>query len=174
MKSEKVIGLLMAVVLLCGCASKRQVTLRPSWQTAQATNCTATLAMDSMSYTVGCSMQVVRDSLIIISIRPMMPLEIARLEITPQEAVAIDKVNHQYTKVQLTKTTPIVPKIRWNDLQTFASGENAQKGDQVTLTYSYEGHPIRLNLTYGDLLYDGIVNIKRLNVEKYTYIATFF
>ena len=170
----RVIVLLLVVAMLCGCATSRLATKRANWQTAQVTNCVATAAMDSMQYTIGCSLHVVRDSLIILSVRPMMNIELGRIEITPKEVVAIDKMNHQYTKVPLTKTTPVVPRIRWNDLQTFASGEKAKKGDKVTLTYSYKGHPVRLDMTYGDIVYDGQAPIRRLNVDKYKYVDTFF
>ena len=166
--------LLLAVAMLCGCATSRRTTKRANWQTAQVTNCMATASMDSMQYTIGCSMQVIRDSIIIFSVRPMMNIEIGRIEITPKDVAAIDKINHQYTKVTLTKTMPIVPRIRWNDLQTFASGEKVQKGDKVTLTYSYKGHLVQLDMTYGDIVYDGPAPIRRLNVDKYKYVDTFF
>ena len=64
----------------------------------------------------------------------------------------------------------VVPKIRWADLQTFASGERAQKGDKVSLAYSWQGHAVRLDLTYGDLIYDAPMNNKRLNTDRYKYI----
>lgn len=170
---SRVIGLLLVVAMLCGCATSRRATRRATWQTAQITNCVATAAMDSMQYTIGCSLHVMRDSLIILSVRPMMNIEVGRIEITPKEVKAIDKINHQYTTVPLTKTMPVVPRIRWNDLQVFASGEKAQKGDKVTLTYLYKGHPVRLDMTYGDIVYDGPVPVRRLNVDKYKYVDTF-
>ncbi len=165
--------LILLVALLCGCATSRKLTKQPAWQTANVSNCTATVTMDSMAYTIGCAMQVMRDSLVIISLRPMMNIEIGRLEITPGQALAIDKINHQYTAVELTKTLPLVPKIRWNDLQAFAAAEKAQKGDSVTLNYAYKGHLLRLNLTYGDIAYDAPILIRRLNVDKYKYVDTF-
>ena len=174
MKGERYIILLLVVALLCGCATGRRATKRTTWQTAQATNCIATAAMDSMQYTIGCSMHVVRDSIIILVVRPMMNIEMGRFEITPKEVVAIDKINRQYTKATISKNTPIVPRIRWNDLQSFAAGEKAQKGDNVTLTYSYKGHLVRLDMTYGDIVYDTPIGIRRLNVDKYKYVDTFF
>lgn len=172
MKKSKLFIFALATLLLCGCATSRHAT-KTSWQTAQATNCIATLTLDSLQYTIGCTMQAIKDSLIIIAIKPMPAIEIGRLEITPHNATAIDKINHQYTTVELTKNSPIVPKIRWNDLQTFASGEKAQKGDKVTLHYAYQQHQIRLDLQYGELSYDTPMNIRRLNTDKYKYIATF-
>lgn len=174
MKSERYIILLLLIAMLCGCATGRQTTKRTTWQTAQATNCIATASLDSMQYTIGCSMHVVRDSIVILVVRPMMNIEIGRLEITPKEVVAIDKINRQYTKAIIAKNVPIVPRIRWNDLQSFAAGEKAQKGEKVTLSYSYKGHLVRLDMTYGDITYDTPMSIRRLNVDKYKYIDTFF
>ena len=172
-KSKKVIVFVIMAVLLCSCATSRRAGKHVAWQIAQANNCIATVALDSMQYTIGCGMQVIRDSLIIIAVKPMANIEVGRFEITRHDVTAIDKLHHQYTMVPLTKNTPIVPKIRWNDLQTFASGEKAKKGDKVTLNYSYQGHRVRLDMTYGDLSYDTPMNIRRLNTEKYKYIDTF-
>ena len=172
MKIEKVIVMLL-VVVLCGCATSRRATKHGHWQTAQANNCVATIVLDSIQYTIGCGMQVIRDSLIIISVKPMANIEIGRFEITKKDITLIDKMNRQYTWHDLTKTTAIVPKLRWYDLQTFASGEKKQKGDKAALAYSYLGHTLRLEITYGDLVYDSPINVRRLNTDKYKYIKTF-
>lgn len=169
MKGERYIVLLLSMALLCGCATSRRATKTSQWQTAQTMNDIATVTLDSMQYTIGCSTQVIRDSLIIISVRPMIGLELGRLEITPDEVMIIDKVNHQYSKVAVSKALPITPKLRWSDLQHVAAGDKKQKGDKVLLTYSYQGHLVQLDLTYGDITYDGSNTIRRLNVDRYKY-----
>ncbi len=169
MKGIRITIIAMITLAFCSCATSRRA-VKSTWQTAQANNCIATISMDSFSYTIGCSMHVIRDSLIVIAIKPMLPVELGRLEITQKDITAIDKINHRYTQVPYSKTTPIVPRIRWNDLQQFAAGEKAKKGDQVTLTYSFRGHLVTLAITYGDIAYDTPSNIRRLNTEKYKYI----
>jgi len=174
----------LAAVLLCSCAGKKRVVkpTEPSpegpelmvdtvaqWQTAKVTNSTLTLNVNELSYSVACQMQTVRDSMIVISIMPMLNMELLRIEVTPDTAYVIDKVNHRYTRLPLSAAQEeVVPALRWNDLQDFASG--SQTGENTSLGYSFRALTVRLKAIYGTVEYDVPVNVKHLQLERYEFV----
>ena len=73
------------------------------WHTCLIQGAKATLTMDGKTISANCTMQVVRDSMLVISVMPMLGIEVYRLEATPDELIAIDKLNHQYLKTDYAR-----------------------------------------------------------------------
>ncbi len=167
------------MLLLCSCAAKKQAvkpaepqpeeTAAMQWHTAQVTNTVLTLDVDAQRYNVQCLMQAVRDSMIVISIMPVMNMELLRLEITPDTAFVIDKVNRRYTKLPLNAAREeVVPPMTWSALQDFATGQTT--GKQTSLGYSFREHTVRLIATYGNIAYDVPVNVRHIRLDRYQYM----
>ena len=175
MKNRTYILLLCAVFLLCGCASKKHTVkpteqqpdqTTPTWHTAQAANTQLTLDVDMQRYSVMCQIQAVRDSMIVISVMPMLNMELLRLEFTPDTAIVIDKINRRYTKLALDAAQDeVVPAIKWKDLQNFATGTGFN-----SLGYSFREHTVRLTASYGEIVYDAPVNVRHQRLERYQFV----
>ena len=176
MKSKHLI-LIVALLALCGCAAKKRVVAPPedfalTWQTVHMSNTLLELDVDGQNYSVSCQIQGVRDSMLVVSLMPMMNMEMMRLEITPDEALAIDKVNHRYTRLELSKAAQhVVPGIQWTDLQKFLTGTGGLKqGETMSLGYNFQGHKVQLKLTYGTIAYDAPVNVRHLKLDRFDYV----
>lgn len=167
----------MAVLVLSSCAAKKKLAVPPEnmapiWQTVNVTNTLLALEVDDQTYNVTCQVQGVRDSMLVLSIMPVLNMELLRLELTPDEALVIDKVNHRYTRLELSKAAQhVVPKMQWTDLQSFLSGTGGlNPGETMSLGYAFQDHKVRLTLTYGTIAYDAPVNVRHIRLDRYEYV----
>ena len=135
------------------------------WHTCLIQGAKATLTMDEQTITANCTMQVVRDSMLVISVMPMLGIEVYRLEATPDELIAIDKLNHQYLKTDYARINRYVtPSLTWKDLQQIASNE-VQGGPFIG--YAIGEKTIALKITYPEKQTDVPVRMLHIDLSRY-------
>ena len=139
------------------------------WHTCLMQGAKATLTMDGQTITANCTMQVVRDSMLVISVMPMLGIEVYRLEATPEELIAIDKMNHQYLKTDYAKINRYVtPSLTWEDLQQIASNE-VQGGPFIG--YAIGEKTIALKITYPEKQTDVPVRMLHIDLSRYEQVV---
>lgn len=133
---------LLTAVLLSGCAAKKQVATTQSAKTnvvkkqtiqqraidAQPdfTSVVAQKAKFSINYqqrqiSANGTISLIKDSIFIVSVQPLLGIELLRLEATPQEVVVVDKMNRRYvmmTYKELQTETGL--PITFADIQAIA------------------------------------------------------
>ncbi|MDY2942486.1 MAG: DUF4292 domain-containing protein [Paludibacteraceae bacterium] len=164
---------------LTGCHTQ-QVAVQPQptetateeekpWHTCLMQGAKATLTMDGQTITANCTMQVVRDSMLVISVMPMLGIEVYRLEATPEELIAIDKLNHQYLKTDYARINRYVtPSLTWEDLQQIASNE-VQGGPFIG--YAIGEKTIALKITYPEKQTDVAVRMLHIDLSRYKQVV---
>ena len=130
MKGERIIIFLLTALVLAGCGTKKKVVFSdtmepeviepevPAWHTCLIQGARATVITEDDKISATITMQTVRDSMIIISVMPMLGIEMARLEATPLEIIAIDKIHGRYavgTFAELNRQ--LTPTLNWDVLQ---------------------------------------------------------
>ena len=139
------------------------------WHTCLIQGAKATLTMDEQTITANCTMQVVRDSMLVISVMPMLGIEVYRLEATPDELIAIDKLNHQYLKIDYARINRYVtPSLTWEDLQQIASNE-VQGGPFIG--YAIGEKTIALKITYPEKQTDVPVRMLHIDLSRYEQVV---
>ena len=139
------------------------------WHTCLMQGAKATLTMDEQTITANCTMQVVRDSMLVISVMPMLGIEVYRLEATPDELIAIDKLNHQYLKTDYVRINRYVtPSLTWEDLQQIASNE-VQGGPFIG--YAIGEKTIALKITYPEKQTDVPVRTQHIDLSRYEQVV---
>ena len=139
------------------------------WHTCLIQGAKATLTMDEQTITANCMMQVVRDSMLVISVMPMLGIEVYRLEATPEELIAIDKLNHQYLKTDYARINRYVtPSLTWEDLQQIASNE-VQGGPFIG--YAIGEKTIALKITYPEKQTDVAVRMLHIDLSRYKQVV---
>ena len=139
------------------------------WHTCLIQGAKATLTMDEQTITANCTMQVVRDSMLVISVMPMLGIEVYRLEATPEELIAIDKLNHQYLKTDYARINRYVtPSLTWEDLQQIASNE-VQGGPFIG--YAIGEKTIALKITYPEKQTDVAVRMLHIDLSRYEQVV---
>ena len=139
------------------------------WHTCLMQGARATLTIDEEIISANCTMQVVRDSMLVISVMPMLGIEVYRLEATPDELIAIDKLNHQYLKTDYARINRYVtPSLTWEDLQQIASNE-VQGGPFIG--YAIGEKTIALKITYPEKQTDVPVRMLHIDLSRYEQVV---
>lgn len=174
---------LCALLVLTGCGAKKNVVSTPekvvepepeipTWHTCLIQGARATLETDEERISATINMQVVRDSMLIISVMPMLGIEMLRIEATPLQILAIDKVHGRYaisTYSELNKK--LTPSINWDVLQQICSAELPTGSEKARMRYTYNGkETIDITINYPARQTDVPVRMTSARLDKYTQI----
>lgn len=166
--------------MMVGCGAQKKAVKHDGVVTAHYTHVTMrqlplTVTADSMSYTVYCMAQAVRDSIIVLSMQPMAGMEIARIEVTKKALLGVDRTHKRYCIVPLT-----LPKKggAWHSLPLrdgetlYRDLENAVFSEAGgTLTTEYDGHTLLLQIGSGKRVYDEPFTVRPLKLEEYEEVT---
>ena len=169
----KFIVLALAALVLAGCGTKKGLTHQqePVWHTClvQGAHATVTRGQDRVSATV--TMQTVRDSMIVISVMPMLGIEMLRLEATPEELTAIDKIHGQYATTDFKQLNrQLTPRISWSILQQISSAELPTGAETAHLQYTLGNETIDIVMDYTERKLDVPVRMTKQRTDRYTKI----
>jgi hypothetical protein len=124
---------------------------------------------DRMSSSV--TMQTVRDSMIVISVTPMLGIELMRLEATPVSLIAIDKIHGQYTETTYAELNrKLTPTLNWDILQQLCSGELPTGPDKARLRYAIGKEEVEISINYTPRQTDVPVRVTHQRVDRYTKV----
>lgn len=139
------------------------------WHTCFMQGARATLTIDDEIISANCTMQVVRDSMLVISVMPMLGIEVYRIEATPDELIAINKLNHQYLRTDYQQVNRYVtPPLRWEDLQQIASNE-LPGGPFVG--YAIGEKTIALKITYPEKQTNVPMRAQHIDLSRYEQLV---
>lgn len=139
------------------------------WHTCLMQGARATLTIDEEIISANCTMQVVRDSMLVISVMPMLGIEVYRIEATPDELIAINKLNNQYLRTDYQQVNRYVtPPLRWEDLQQIASNE-LPGGPFVG--YAIGEKTIALKITYPEKQTNVPVRAQHIDLSRYEQVV---
>ena len=126
-KLKYIIFSVMALMLvMTGCKSKETVTEEQSAEALVAEGLMRSLAdtytpwetytvsgklnlSGKVSFSTSMQLKMVKDKLIIISVRPVLGIELAKVYFTNESAVVVNKVNRVYSTLPLDQIAHIVP-----------------------------------------------------------------
>lgn len=181
MKRTLSIFCLLAALVLSSCGVKKRAATTsmverpedetPVWQTCLIQGARVTVVTNENRVSANATMQVVRDSMLIISIMPMFGIEMMRLEATPDEIIGIDKINGQYAITTFdAANNRLTPALTWEDLQAFCSAELPLGRERARLYYTYGDDLIEISVTYPTRMTDVPLRMGHLPLDRYTQI----
>ena len=179
MQFDRYIVFLLAALVLVGCGVKKGTAKSeepkaesvPAWHTCLIQNARATVITDEERLTANVTMQTVHDSMLVISIMPMLGMEMLRVEATPMELIAIDKIHGRYaqtTYAELNKR--LTPSLNWDILQQLCSAELPTGNEKARLQYALGKQTIELVVEYNPRKTDVPVRVINQKLDKYTKI----
>lgn len=140
------------------------------WHTCLIQGAKAILTYDGQTITASCTMQTVRDSMLIISVMPMLGIEMFRLEATPTGLLAVDKMNKQYIQTDYQELNRYVtPEVTWEQLQQIATNELPD----AFVGYTVGERRIALRIDYPQKQQDVPVRMIGMNLARYDRINIF-
>lgn len=183
---KKILSILLipCCLLLAGCGTKKKAVFSdrlgdepepepevPAWHTCLIQGARAVVYTESNKISASLTMQTVRDSMIVISVMPMLGIEMMRLEATPMELIAIDKIHGQYAEATFAEINrKLTPSLNWDILQQVCTGELPTGEEKARLLYSFGDETIELVIDYSPRKLDVPVRIGNINKNKYTKV----
>ena len=178
MKRYRYIVFVLAALLMTGCGVKKKAVSdqpsevsQPTWQTCLIQGAKATISKEGERYSGAVTMQTVRDSMIVVSVMPLLGIEMIRLEATPQQLKAIDKVHGQYAETTFTElNNKLTPTLSWEILQQVCSAELPTGPNKARLMYALGKEQIEITIDYTAPMVDVPVRVNRIRTDRYTKI----
>lgn len=175
MKRVKIIWLLTAMMALSGCGVKKRAAEpkvmaenEVSWYTCLITGTRARIVRESETLSSTIMMQAIRDSMIVVSVTPLMGMEMMRLEITPQLITGIDKIHGQYAEMTYEEiNSKLRPALSWEVLQQLCTATLPTGEKSARMVYFLGDEPVELVLDYGERSIDVPVRVTKQNVSRY-------
>lgn len=170
----------LALLVLVGCGTKKKTVsgeksavsepAAPAWHTC-LTQARATVTTDDNRVSANVTMQTVRDSMIVISVMPILGMEMIRLEATPMELTAIDKMQGRYAKARFADLNrKFTPSLNWDILQQLCSAELPTGEKKARLQYLFGKKTIELVLDYNPRKLDVPVRVTNQPLTKYQQV----
>ena len=169
---------LLAALFLISCGTKKKIAeshqpevSQPTWHTCLIQNAKATLSMDGNRLSATVTMQTVHDSMLVISVMPLLGIEVARFEATPLELTGINKFDGTYATVtfaELNRT--LTPSLNWDILQQTCTAELPTGPEKARLVYTFGKERLELIINYPPRKLDVPVRMTNQRLTKYTEI----
>lgn len=180
---KRILHIGLCALLLAGlasCGSKKNLTTntnpepapeQPTWHTCLIQNARATVQTSKESVSATVTMQTVRDSMLIISVMPMLGIEMLRVEATPSEFIAINKLEGWYVKGTYEELNRAIrPALSWQVLQQLCTAELPTGSEQGRVTYSFGEETLDLTVSYPERKLDVPVRMNPLRLNKYKQV----
>ena len=175
MRLKHIFIVFSSCLLLVGCGVKKKVavneTAMPTWHTCLIQNARATVITNEDKLSANVTMQTVHDSMLVVSIMPMLGMEMLRLEATPMELIAIDKIHGRYaqtTYAELNKK--LTPSLNWDELQQLCTAELPTGEERARFAYIFGEQTIELVIDYNPRKLDVPVRVMNQKLDKYTKV----
>lgn len=178
MRLNKYILLLLAALVLAGCGAKKKVVATPEpevvvpevpqWHTCLIQGAPVVFSHDNESYSGTAHMQVVRDSMCIISVTAMLGIEVLRIEATPAGVLGIDKIHGRYARATYDEiNAKITPQLTWKIMQQICSAELPTGNEIARLRYSLGEEQAELYIRYPERQTDVPVRMQSARLDRY-------
>ena len=164
--------LLLLSVFLSSCSTSRSLVPRRYQTLHQKAN--ATVQLDQHQYSMGCTVQLWRNELIILSVQPMLGIEMLRVEATPDSVVVFDKMNRRYTTLAFgdMEGASLEPRPTFRWLQDFMTAPATKKiNAKSERSLRFGSHQINISCTFSQREYNTLKSPKRLDTRKYKRIS---
>jgi hypothetical protein len=143
----------------------------PSWHTCLIQGARIMVETDEDKLSATANMHIVRDSMLVISIMPMLGIEMLRIEATPEQVIGIDKIHAQYAMAGFDElSNTLSPAVTWTELQQLCSAELPNGSERAVLQYRYGGEQLRLTIDYPERQTDVPVRVFNLRLDKYKQV----
>ena len=166
--------LLCIILLGClwGCVSCRVEQSVPRHYHTLAQKARTTICLDEHSYTMSCTIQLWRNDLVIISLQPMLGIEVGRIEATSDSVWVFDKMNRRYAVLAYHDAIGhIHPTPSYRMIQDFVSSDLATPSTPVSKQFLSGEHTLRIECAFTTREYNTLAPPKRLDTTKYQRVS---
>ena len=169
------------MLTLGGCGAKKKavapqepepvVPEEPAWHTCVIQGAQVVFRHDDEPSPATANMQVVRDSMCIISVTAILGIEVLRIEATPDGVLGIDKLHGRYARATYDEINRLVtPEMTWEIMQQICSAELPTGSENARLRYSLGKEQASLDIRYPARRLDVPVRMNAARLDRYQQI----
>lgn len=155
--------------MLASCSVSRQTVTR--YQTLSQ-RVQLGLKMDQHEYNLSSSIRVWRDELIVLSVQPMLGIEMVRLEATPDSIWVFDKMNRRYAAMDYASVNRIIqPNVSFRMLQELCNHPiTPKKKENIEQEFVSGKHRLIVTCKFSNREYNTLQAPARTKVNKYKQV----
>ena len=164
---QNILLIIIVLLMMVGCASKRTATVTSKQDLSMRAKISLTL--DKHNYQTSCVVKMWKNELIILSVLPMLGIEMFRLEASADGVVVIDKLNRRYTELNYEELNAYTPrKISFKMLQMLV--KHNQKED-IELDLNVGTHVLKIQSQVLSCEYNTLGEAQPMNKNKYKKVS---
>jgi hypothetical protein len=158
---------LVAMAIMTSCSVSRRGIVK--YHTI-AQRAHVTLELDQHKYSMNSQVRVWRNSLVTVSLQPMLGIEVARMEATQDSVWVFDKMNRRYVAFAYSDLGHnLSPKISYKTIQEFATYPIGNEDATIELTYGK--HKLKLSSKYSNREYNTLQEPQQTNTNKFKRVS---
>lgn len=168
--NKHILPALLAVCLLVlsACSVSKHTTTRYQTMTQRAQ---VTMQLDQHQYTLGCTMRNWHDELIVLSVQPMLGIEMVRIEATQDSIWVFDKMNRRYAAMDYASINRIIqPKVSYRMLQDFCNMPITPKKDKAEMVFTSGKHRLTVGCKYSNREYNTLQAPTQTKTTRYKQV----
>lgn len=169
MTNHKYIVVILALLalMMTSCGVSKHATAWHSWKSDKTET---TFIVDSSKYTVNTQIQAVNGTMTVFSVKPVLGVEVFRVEFGAKNITIIDRMHKTYTIASYSMLNAVVkPKLSLKNIQKWLLKQDGKK--YIPLTYKAMGHSATVAISSKSIQVDGATNIKTPKLENYQYLG---
>jgi len=168
----KKVAFLLFLIGLCACSTTKQFTSN-THRTIEVKNALLTLSIEGQQDTqIPIQIQIVSDSICILSIQPITGMEVAQLRADTQHILLIDRINKQYITIPYTDaTTWTGVNLSYKDLESLLSRPLTHTNKPLSYNLQYQGKKMRVTLIYPSVLIDQTMRLRLEHTDGYNEMS---
>ena len=163
------ISLAVAAIFMSSCSVSRHTSSR--YQTlSQRTQ--LTLVWEQHKYSVNSVVRIWRDELVVVSVQPMLGIEMMRMEADRDSVWVIDKMNKRFITMaynDIEKKTGV--KINYRTLQDLLSQPITEDKEHVTWIFEMGKNQIKLSGRFSNREHNTLPAATRTKIDKYKRVS---
>jgi len=161
---------ILCVAALSSCRVQKDVPTRYHTLTQRATT---TLVLDEHRYSMSCTVQLWRNELVVISLQPMLGIEMARVEASKDSVWVFDKMNRRYAVLSYHDAAhKIHPVPSYKMIQDFVTEPvTPKKSAKVSKTFTAGEHRLQVDCSFSSREYDTLKKPSRQDTRKYKRVS---
>ena len=157
---------------------QRAIEAQPDFQSVNALKARFQLTYQRKSVAANGTIAMIKDSICIISLQPVLGIELFRLELTPAEVLIVDKMNRRYVQMSYAEISEAVKMpIAFADAQNVLMARMVVLGQPQSVLYSEaaaaaaENNTTTVSLTEGKINYQYNIDNSSLALLQAVYTA---
>lgn len=161
----------LLALLLTACSTQRQI--EPKHYQTMSQRAQATLQIDNQQYSMTCVIQMWRNELVVLSLQPIVGMEMVRIEAEADSILVVDKMNQRYTTLAYDWAEGLMnPAPSLKMIQDFVTAPIEQKKDvDNQISININQHKMTINCKYTQREYNTLGDKRRINLKKYKRVT---